>query len=860
MPRARRQANADSLARLNVLDNNRRNRRTASRQRAALVRMSRRNIACSSWPSMDSEHVTWQQRCTMLLAGLVVCAFCGCVGFGGVHDFEQKPRPVNMNNPPAIATSFHLHDRMVDADGRWWCCKHCANDATLSRCSLLPTHTSVYQRQILSIPSVWLQSLSLVDVCMDVNQKYHAFASGSVSRKSAIDAPITILSHVQPEQIQTVVDRVSDLLAFSIQHNPLYQSYLCMYEVPGKILSFPVVTSDALARFLSQIQQRSPLYTSSQDVEYPSSRLCILSDVEAYEKLPSASTFKVGHLHCRHMDQRIPFIIQSDSLPVLYNERGVTMEAAVFPYLFPHGQRFWTGQTKLGQYLKWRMSCMFTTFTLCTVYPLLMYQLRQLDTMTSSTRLVQLESEIFKYKQRHPNATEEDIYHHVLKYTLPDTMPGSPSWHRKHLQDLIHTVSERGMPSLFLTLTADEVSHTRWDEITLLEQLAKLVDNNVTYENCPIECAAMFHQRLWSFLRQYIILPKVNGQRGRGLLGRITNYLVRYEAQGRGSLHAHIILWVHPEDLPDISKEIIAYIPCTWSEAENRWYPLPSPKDTRLLDLVLKKQIHTCREGGCCKEGKCQYGFPFETSISQAPVYNQKTKRYDYCRLNHCDRNVVPYHPSVLLLWGAHMNIQVITNEAWSYYVLKYSLKSEPHGYINFNYNWKQALGIQVSDTVMKAFYAMHCARPISCSEVALYLLDISTLHRDCVVDFIPTAPPELRMKVVLRNTTSSFAHTCVYATSIDKYTARPDTCDNMTFYQYFSQCTLSKSKLTKYEFLGLDHLGNFVHKLPNEHERMVRFTDYHPGHNPEAFCYNLLLKHVPFRSETELISHENAS
>jgi hypothetical protein len=32
---------------------------------------------------------------------------------------------------------------------------------------------------------------------------------------------------------------------------------------------------------------------------------------------------------------------------------------------------------------------------------------------------------------------------------------------------------------------------------------------------------------------------------------------------------------------------------------------------------------------------------------------------------------IVPYHPACLLCWGAHMNIQAVTNTAWSYYVLK---------------------------------------------------------------------------------------------------------------------------------------------------------------------------------------------
>ncbi len=62
------------------------------------------------------------------------------------------------------------------------------------------------------------------------------------------------------------------------------------------------------------------------------------------------------------------------------------------------------------------------------------------------------------------------------------------------------------------------------------------------------------------------------------------------------------------------------------------------------------------------------------------PLYNQATKRFDYYRPSVADRNVVPYHPDILLLWGAHMNLQLVTHETWSYYLLKYALKAEPAG------------------------------------------------------------------------------------------------------------------------------------------------------------------------------------
>lgn len=51
------------------------------------------------------------------------------------------------------------------------------------------------------------------------------------------------------------------------------------------------------------------------------------------------------------------------------------------------------------------------------------------------------------------------------------------------------------------------------------------------------------------------------------------------------------------------------------------------------------------------------------------------SNRYIYYRPSWAHRNVVPYHPIVAILWGAHMNIQRINSAAWSFYVLKYAMK-----------------------------------------------------------------------------------------------------------------------------------------------------------------------------------------
>jgi hypothetical protein len=50
------------------------------------------------------------------------------------------------------------------------------------------------------------------------------------------------------------------------------------------------------------------------------------------------------------------------------------------------------------------------------------------------------------------------------------------------------------------------------------------------------------------------------------LLDTIKGYVIHYEFQPLGSLHAYFILWVVKNDIEDITNEIIAFILATFDE------------------------------------------------------------------------------------------------------------------------------------------------------------------------------------------------------------------------------------------------------------------------------------------------------
>ena len=137
------------------------------------------------------------------------------------------------------------------------------------------------------------------------------------------------------------------------------------------------------------------------------------------------------------------------------------------------------------------------------------------------------------------------------------------------------------MPSLFLTLTSDEVSSTKWPEITELEALLRKTHPTATWNDMPVECALLFHKRLQNFLRTHILGPKG------GMLGRVQHHIIKYEVQGRDSLHAHIVLWLHLDDVDNITSEICAYILATYNNTTFQWdTPDNEPHTCTLAQLV----------------------------------------------------------------------------------------------------------------------------------------------------------------------------------------------------------------------------------------------------------------------------------
>ena len=183
---------------------------------------------------------------------------------------------------------------------------------------------------------------------------------------------------------------------------------------------------------------------------------------------------------------------------------------------------------------------------------------------------------------------------------------------------------------------------------------------------------------------------------GPKILGTIDQYVIQYELQSRGSVHAHIILWMNQVDIERVTNEIIATTPATFDTTIGEFLEPADSHQNNLFKIVMREQLHMCnfRCQQRTNRNNCKYGFPFKPHIEKKTTYNSKTKRWEYYRPRHEDRNVLPYHASLLLVWGGHLNLQRINRTYWSYYLLKYAMKCEPHGPINLNKKNAERLGL----------------------------------------------------------------------------------------------------------------------------------------------------------------------
>jgi hypothetical protein len=476
-----------------------------------------------------------------------------------------------------------------------------------------------------------------------------------------------------------------------------------------------------------------------------------------------------------------------------------------------------------------------------------------------------LEHSVRSIQHKHPGLNDKEVFRRVVKQLAPASIVGSPSYYRRNLADLLAYAAKHGMPNLFVTLTADELSELKWSCIRDLEEFANSrLLAGMDWHDMPIECARLFHDRMMHLLHEHILADD-------GIFGKVTGYMIRYESQGRGSLHAHILLWLDAADVDKVCNEIVACLPCCYEQVPMRdgsvlHEPVRPPADdgsivSSLIKIVERKMKHRCDESeyGCVRDdGRCCEGFPYAPNNS-GTVYDDRRGQYKYLRMGAVDNMISPYHPLLLLLWNGGCNVQRVTNCAWSKYVLKYACKADVASSLAIDPRTAEQLGIYtVSQQRIRFASAVVLSKAVSPSETACLAAGIPLINTSYNVAYVDVSPPAKRRARLSGSGLMSASHVTIYM-------SRPPECRDLCFEQYFQQYVVvshnSAVELPRaaQSCLGCDLLGNKVFKYPDGQDRLVRFTDFHHVHQSEAFFYKQLLFSRAWGSKEQLLSHDGS-
>ncbi len=308
-------------------------------------------------------------------------------------------------------------------------------------------------KQILANNPLDLQLLSLIDISMKIEQRNYGIMHGQIQPFGLLDNPLLYWnSKFQPTNtLKDVNLAFKDLLHQHLSSNPLIQKYITNIEKPNPTHGLCVLCFSIVEEILTKISIGERSF-SNMDVEPFIQNLSLFFDMRLGIPHNFDDPFEIGKLTMRNNDN--PFkterlLVQEDGMctnPTL----NMSLEKALFPFLFPHGCGAYDGIGGLLIYLKQIM------FTLYPRYLLLMYQVQQAIQLLNATKHLCLKRDVQKLKHQHPQWSEIDVLKNIMKFKLPPSIPLTPQWHHTQFKKLLVMVENFGMPHFFLTLTSDE--------------------------------------------------------------------------------------------------------------------------------------------------------------------------------------------------------------------------------------------------------------------------------------------------------------------------------------------------------------------------------------------------------------------
>jgi hypothetical protein len=395
----------------------------------------------------------------------------------------------------------------------------------------------------------------------------------------------------------------------------------------------------------------------------------------------------------------------------------------------------------------------------------------------------------------------------VASYLIPmlRRVRGSPEYWSDVCRNLLRMISQFGSPSFFVTLSVNDA------DVILVEFLREVARqagdaSGTAASGAKLALAYPVHAARWVYRKFKRVLRFIEDSK---IFGAVQDYFLRIEFQSRGTAHAHILLWIRPEDLPKIlrqgSHRAVSFNDFTADHLSEfvSWYDskicarVPGVGERvcgveiteDIVSVIRERQKHNPER---CKRSKddpklCKHGVPRPMSFSTRIVRGQRERsqlglrKWAWIadkRVTEEDRYINNFNPALLKAhpcgsgrlgcplfshFLCNIDVQVITSStAAAYYTAKYVSKQEEGGLfdtIEAVLSQQRSVDERTSDSNLLRRVLFTCAhrlttrRSQSMQEVMWRLLSFPLRQTSRSTVYVNVDPPSKRRINVPRST-----------------------------------------------------------------------------------------------------------
>ena len=207
-------------------------------------------------------------------------------------------------------------------------------------------------------------------------------------------------------------------------------------------------------------------------------------------------------------------------------------------------------------------------------------------------------------------------------------------------------------------------------------------------------------------------------------------------------------------------------------------------------------QVHhhtfTCRRG---RTNTCRFGFPYKTVpetkiLNNVNITQSKGKFYETKR-NQNSTNINAYNPTLLKLWRANLDLQMVgSSTGAAYYVCSYLCKAEPddlkQAMCELIENMKEE-NLTQRTRLLKIGCCLLKNRKLSAQEAAYRLGRLKLVHSSSAVLFLNTKPSSQCYRVLKnkeeRDQLPGDSEEIFIPNIIDFYHCRPNCIENWSLF-----------------------------------------------------------------------------